>query len=82
MAKDPKGTLEKIAGIGIKKIEITKSGKGHYYGLTPTEMKTTCNNLGMRLVSEHIQLDANFDKTIEEAVASGQEYFNLFVIAK
>ena len=74
MAKDPKGTLEKIAGIGIKKIETAKSGKGHYYGLTPTEMKTTCNNLGMRLVSGHVQLDANFDKTMEEAVASGQEY--------
>jgi len=74
MANDPKGTLEKIAAIGIKKIETARSGKGHYYGLTPKEMKETCETLGMKLVSGHVHLDNQWEKTIEEAVASGQEY--------
>lgn len=74
MAKDAVGTLKKIAGIGIKKIETARSSKGHYYGLSPKEMKNICNDLGMSLVSGHIHLDENFDKTMEEAVASGQEY--------
>lgn len=74
MAKDAKGTLEKIASIGLKKIESARSKKGHYYGLSPKEMKDTCDALGMKLTSGHVALDNNFDKTMEEAVASGQEY--------
>ncbi len=74
MAKDPMGTLENIASIGIKKIESAKSKNGHYYGLTPAEMKDACRTLGMQLVSGHVALDRNFDQTMEEAVASGQEY--------
>ncbi|MGF1557455.1 MAG: sugar phosphate isomerase/epimerase family protein [Flavobacteriaceae bacterium] len=74
MAKDPMGTLENIASIGIKKIESAKSKNGHYYGLTPAEMKDACRALGMQLVSGHVALDRNFDQTMEEAVASGQEY--------
>ncbi|MFK7812151.1 MAG: sugar phosphate isomerase/epimerase family protein [Maribacter sp.] len=74
MAKDAKGTLEKIAAIGLKKIESARSGKGHYYGLSPKEMKDTCDALGMNLTSGHVALDDNFDKTMEEAVESGQEY--------
>ncbi|NJB72406.1 sugar phosphate isomerase/epimerase [Saonia flava] len=74
MAKDAIGTLKKIAEIGIKKIETARSGKGHYYGLSPKEMKTVCTDLGMSLVSGHVHLDKNFDKTVEEAVESGQEY--------
>ncbi len=74
MAKDAKGTLEKIASIGLKKIESARSGKGHYYGLSPKEMKEACDALEMKLTSGHVALDDNFDKTMEEAVASGQEY--------
>lgn len=74
MAKDALGTLEKIASIGIKKIESARSGKGLYYGLSPKEMKDACDALGMKLTSGHVALDDNFDKTMEQAVASGQEY--------
>ena len=74
MAKDAKETLSKIAALGIKEIESAKSQKGHYYGLTPVEMKNTCEELGMKLTSGHVHLDADFDKTIEEAVSAGQQY--------
>ncbi|TLF45756.1 sugar phosphate isomerase/epimerase family protein [Maribacter aurantiacus] len=74
MAKDPLGTLEQIANIGIKEIESARSTKGHYYGLTPKSMKQACEDLGMKLVSGHVHLDSDFDKTMEEAAASGQDY--------
>jgi len=74
MAADPEGTLEKIAAIGIKKIETARSNKGHYYGLGPEEMKKTCGDLGMKLVSGHVHLDDQWEKTMEEAVLSGQDY--------
>lgn len=74
MGNDAKGTLKKIASLGIKEIESAKSSKGHYYGLSPEAMKSTCDELGMTLKSGHVRLDNDFEKTMEEAVAAGQEY--------
>lgn len=74
MAKDAMGTLKKIAAIGIKEIESARSDKGLYYGLSPNTMKTACADLGMRLTSGHVALDDDFQNTMEQAVASGQEY--------
>ena len=74
MAKDAKGTLKRIADLGFKQIESARSSAGHYYGLSAAEMKKVCSDLGMNLSSGHVALDKNFDKTLEEAVASGQEY--------
>ncbi len=74
MAVDALGTLKKIASIGIKEIESARSKKGHYYGLTPSDMKKACADLGMQLTSGHVALDNNFEKTMEEAVASEQPY--------
>jgi sugar phosphate isomerase/epimerase len=74
MAEDPRGTLEKIAALGIEEIETARSGKGHYYGLEPAEMKETCKKLGMKLVSGHVHLDDEWERTMEEAVESGQTY--------
>jgi sugar phosphate isomerase/epimerase len=74
MDADPKGTLKQIADIGIKQIETARSPKGHYYGLSPKEMKTVCADLGMTLRSGHVHLDDQWEKTMEEAVESGQEY--------
>ncbi len=74
MAKDPLGTLKQIAAIGIKEIESARSGKGLYYGLSPKEMKEACTDLGMHLKSGHVALDSDFQQTMDQAVASGQEY--------
>lgn len=74
MLKNPRKTLEQIAELGIKEIETAKSAKGHYYGLSPKEMKNACSQLGMKLISGHVTLDANFERTMEEAVNSGQDY--------
>ena len=74
MLADATGTLKKLAALGIKQIESASSEKGHYYGLTATEMKNTCADLGMTLRSGHIGLDNKWQQTMEEAVASGQEY--------
>ncbi|HEX5171124.1 MAG TPA: sugar phosphate isomerase/epimerase [Cyclobacteriaceae bacterium] len=74
MDEDPLGTLKQIAGIGIKQIESARSAKGHYYGLTPSEMKKACSDLGMTLRSGHVHVDENWQRTLEEAVESGQEY--------
>lgn len=74
MLSDPRGTLTKLAKLGIRHIESAGSAKGYYYGLTPKEMAQTCKDLGMALRSGHIGLNDKFDKTVADAVDSGQEY--------
>ena len=74
MLADATGTLKQLAALGIKQIESAGSAKGNYYGLTPTEMKDTCKSLGITLRSGHIHFDDKWEQTMNEAVASGQEY--------
>ena len=74
MAADALGTLKKIAALGIKQIESAKSNKGHYYGLTPKEMKQACADFGMTLRSGHVHIDDKWKQTMEDAAESGQEY--------
>ena len=74
MAEDALGTLKKIAELGFKEIESARSDKGLYYGLAPEDMKMACADLGMQLTSGHVALDDDFHHTMEQAVASGQEY--------
>jgi sugar phosphate isomerase/epimerase len=74
MQADARGTLQRIASLGIKQIESARSDKGHYYGLTPTEMKQSCAELGMTLRSGHVHLDDKWQQTMDEAAEAGQEY--------
>jgi len=74
MQADAKGTLQRIASLGIKQIESARSEKGHYYGLTPREMKQVCADLGMTLRSGHVHLDDKWQQTMSEAAEAGQEY--------
>ncbi len=74
MLADARGTLKKIASLGIKQIETAGSAKGHYYGLTAKEMKQVCADLGMTLRSGHVHIDDKWKQTMDEAVESGQEY--------
>ena len=74
MLADARGTLKLIADLGIQQIETARSEKGHYYGLTAKEMKQVCKDLGMTLRSGHVQLDKNWQQTMNEAAESGQEY--------
>lgn len=74
MTTDARGTLKQIASLGIKQIESASSNKGNYYGLTPKEMKQACADLGMTLRSGHVSLNAQWQKTLNDAAESGQEY--------
>ena len=74
MLADAAGTLKQLAALGIKQIESAGSDKGYYYGLKPKEMKQICSDNGMNLSSGHIHLNEKWQQTLEDAVASGQEY--------
>lgn len=74
MMTDALGTLKQIAALGIRQIESAGSDKGHYYGLAPKEVKQACADLGMTLRSGHVHIDGQWQRTMDEAAESGQEY--------
>jgi sugar phosphate isomerase/epimerase len=74
MLADAAGTLKQLAAIGYTDLESARSEKGNYYGLEPKQIKTICEDLGMKLISGHVHIDKEWKKSIEAAVESGQEY--------
>src|SRR5882762_1363923 len=74
MLADPVGTLKQLAAIGFKELESARSEKGNYYGLEAKEIKKITGDLGMRLRSGHIHVDKDWQRSIEQATQSGQQY--------
>ena len=74
MLADATGTLKKLAAIGYKNLESAGSEKGSYYGLQPKEMKKIASDLGMKLLSGHVHIGSDWQKTVDEAAEAGQTY--------
>lgn len=74
MLADAAGTLEKLARIGYNELESARSVKGFYYGLQPKEIRTICDDLGITLRSGHVALDDTWQRAMDEAAETGQEY--------
>ena len=72
LAKDFRGTLERVAAIGFKEVEFAG-----YAGQTPQQVKATLRELGLEAPSGHVPLAAVRDKTeatLDEAAAIGHRY--------
>ncbi len=77
MAKDPKGTMKRVADLGYKYIEAVDYKKGKFYGMTPEEFKKEVSDLGMIPLSVHmggVTLE-NADQLIADAKKVGFKYF-------
>ncbi|HVZ97627.1 MAG TPA: sugar phosphate isomerase/epimerase [Chitinophagaceae bacterium] len=74
MMEDAVGTLKRLAKIGYKELESARSEKGNYYGLAPKEIKKISEDLGMKLRSGHIHVDADWKKSLDQAAETGQQY--------
>jgi len=54
MVSDPKGTLQKLAAMGVKEVESAGSMKGLWYGYTPKDFAKLVSDLGMTWRSAHV----------------------------
>ncbi|MCP9767723.1 sugar phosphate isomerase/epimerase [Lacihabitans sp. LS3-19] len=66
MAKDPKATLKAVADAGYKQLESFTGEKGIFWGMTPAEFKTYTRDLGMQMISSHINPDFTTKKETED----------------
>lgn len=77
MAKDPMGTLQKVANIGYDHVELASYNNGKVYGKTPAEFKKALTDLGLVTHSSHIGLNIlreGWEKAVEDALVLGQKY--------
>jgi len=74
MPKDPKGVLKKIAGFGYKQIESYEGAKGIFWGMSNTDFKKYMDDLGMKIVASHADINKDFEKKAAEAAAIGMKY--------
>jgi len=74
LPKDPKGVLRQIASFGYTQIESFENKKGIFWGMTNTEFKNFMDELGMNLVSSHIDINKEFEKKVSDAAFIGIEY--------
>lgn len=52
------GSLQKIAAMGYKNIEMASYSNGKFYGYAPTEFKKMVNDLGMEIISSHAGVES------------------------
>ena len=74
LPNDPKGVLTKVASYGYKQIESYEGPKGFFWGMKNTEFKKLMDDLGMKIVSSHCDINKDFERKAEEAGAIGMKY--------
>jgi sugar phosphate isomerase/epimerase len=74
LPKDPVGVLRQIASFGYKQIESFEGQKGMFWGMTNLEFKKLMDELDMKIISSHTNIDENFQKKADEAAAIGMKY--------
>jgi len=83
VSKNLEGTLERLAGLGYKRIELY-GYNGTFFGKTASEFKTILGNTGIKVLSSHHTtgiatkgtgtLSNGWEKAIEDIHALGAEY--------
>ena len=86
MAKDPSGSLKKLADMGYKYVEHAGYSNGKFYGYGAKEFKTLLDGYGLKMHSGHTRLgpgDYDMEKKdfsdgwkrlVEDAAIAGQKY--------
>ena len=87
MAKDLVGTLQKVAEIGYKNIELFGYGEGKYFGKSITEMRKITDDLGLKVISAPYLTGQGgnawgtpvnqWEKAVEDALKMGQKYMTV-----
>ena len=75
LPNDPKGILKQVASFGYKEIESYDHDKlGIFWGMKNTEFKKLMDDLGMKIVSSHCDMNKDFERKAAEAAEIGIPY--------
>lgn len=71
---DPKGIITQVASFGYKEIESYEGPQGMFWGMKNTGFRQLLDDLGMRVVASHCNVEKDFDRKVEEAAEIGIRY--------
>lgn len=77
MNKDLAGTIQKVAGIGYKEVELAGYREGKFYGKTPKEFQKLLKDNGLKAISGHVStavLRSSLDQMIDDCMTVGQKF--------
>ncbi len=74
MPKDPRGVLKQLASFGYKEIESYEGNDGMFWGMTAADFKKYMDELGMKTVASHCDMNKDFEKKAADAAATGMKY--------
>lgn len=74
MAKDPAGVLQQLSSFGYKQIESFEGAKGMFWGMSNTDFKKRMDDLNMKIVSSHCDINKDFEKKAAQAAEIGIKY--------
>ncbi len=74
MLKSPFEVLVKLAEYGYKTLESFESDLGIYWGMSNMEFKREVENVGMKLMASHVDINVNFEAKVDEAAKAGLQH--------
>jgi sugar phosphate isomerase/epimerase len=74
LPNDPKGVLKQVASFGYKQIESYEGKDGMFWGMSPADFKTYMDDLGMKIVASHCDMNTDFEKKAANAASIGMKY--------
>jgi sugar phosphate isomerase/epimerase len=74
LAKDPKNVLRQLASFGYTQVESFEGDKGIFWGMTPADFKKYMDDLGMKIISSHCDIEKNFEQKAADAASIGMKY--------
>lgn len=74
LPKDPKGILKQVASFGYKQIEGFEGKQGIFWGMKNTEFKKLMDDLGMKFIATHCDINKDFERKVNEAAEIDMKY--------
>jgi sugar phosphate isomerase/epimerase len=74
LPNNPKDVLTQVSSFGYKQIESYEGPQGIFWGMKNTEFKKLMDDLGMKIVSSHCNINTDFDRKAAEAAEIGMQY--------
>lgn len=72
--KDPKGVLKQLASFGYTQVESFEGDKGMFWGMSAIEFKKYMDDVGMKIISSHCDIEKDFEKKAADAASIGMKY--------
>ena len=74
MVSNASATLKMVSGYGYKQIESFEGEKGIFWGWKNTEFKKYMDDLEMKIISSHCDIQKDFERKAAEAAEIGMSY--------